>query len=57
MKFIYYNANPFNNQISDCVIRALSKVTGRTWNEVYEEVSDLARKEGLLFRIQYANTI
>lgn len=49
MKFIYYNANPFNNQISDCFVRSLSKVTGRTWDEVYKEVSDLARKEGLLF--------
>lgn len=49
MRFEYYNANPKGNSISDCVIRAISVLTGRSWYEVYDELSDLARKDGLLF--------
>lgn len=29
MAFIKYNANPSNNRVGDCVIRAISKLTGR----------------------------
>ena len=45
----YYNANTKNNFIDDCVIRSISVAEGRTWDEVYEELSILARKQGLLF--------
>ena len=45
----YYNANPQNNFIDDCVIRSISIAEGRTWDEVYEELSMLARRKGLLF--------
>lgn len=47
--FKYYNANKKNNFIDDCVIRAISVAEGKTWDETYEELSILARKEGLLF--------
>lgn len=29
--FRYYNANPVNNLIGDCVIRAISTLTGKDW--------------------------
>lgn len=45
----YYNANSHNNFIDDCVIRSISVAEGRTWDDVYEELSTLARKKGLLF--------
>ena len=47
--FKYYNANPYGNNISDCVIRSLSVLTNRNWHDVYNELSDLANKQGLLF--------
>ena len=47
--FYEYNANPYKNDIEDCVIRALSVLTNRDWEEVYDELSDLARDNGLLF--------
>lgn len=45
----YYNSNSKNNFIDDCVIRSISVAEGKTWDEVYEELSILARKKGLLF--------
>ena len=40
--FRYYNANPYGNNISDCVIRSISVLTNRNWHDVYDELSDLA---------------
>ena len=47
--FKYYNANPYGNNVSDCVIRSLSVLTNRNWHDVYDELSDLANDVGLLF--------
>lgn len=47
--FRYYNANPYGNNIEDCVIRSLSVLTDRTWEEVYEELTNLSSDVGLLF--------
>lgn len=35
MPFIVYNANPVHKQVIDCTVRAISKVTGKDWDEVY----------------------
>lgn len=35
MSWIFYNANPENNRIGDCVIRAISTALGKEWREVY----------------------
>ena len=52
--FTYYNANPYGRHISDCVIRALSVLTDRTWNEVYDEMTDLAGDVGMMFdRVEF----
>lgn len=34
----YYNPNPKSNRVGDCVIRAISCATGKTWDETYAEV-------------------
>lgn len=34
----YYNPNPFNKIIGDCVIRAICKVTDEKWNKVYLDI-------------------
>ena len=50
----YYNANPYNRHISDCVIRCLSVLTNRSWREVYDELTDLAGDVGLMFdRVEF----
>lgn len=35
MSFVYYNPNPERKLASDCTVRAISKVTNKTWEEAY----------------------
>ena len=46
--FRYYNNNPHKRHIDDCVIRAISLLTGRTWEETYNELSNLAIDDSLM---------
>ncbi|MBQ1758994.1 MAG: hypothetical protein IIZ94_04845 [Prevotella sp.] len=43
-RFVAYNANPKNKMVDDCVVRALSKATGKDWYEVYDELCGIGRK-------------
>ena len=45
MAYINYNANPKERKIGDCVIRALSKATGKSWDEVYDELYIIGKKK------------
>lgn len=45
----YYNANPHNRHIDDCVVRSLSLLTNKEWAEMYDELSDLASDNSLMF--------
>lgn len=45
----YYNANSKGNSVDDCVIRAISKAEGKSWDRTYQELSEYARKDGVLF--------
>lgn len=45
----YYNANAVNRFTDDCVIRAISVATGKSWDYVYDYMSDIAQYEGTLF--------
>ena len=44
----YYNANALNRYEDDCVIRAISCATNRSWDYVYDYLSDIAQYEGTL---------
>lgn len=44
----YYNANSKGKFVNDCVIRAISTAEGKTWDETYEELSDIAQKKGII---------
>ena len=44
----FYNANSRGNFTNDCVIRSISVAQNRTWDEVYNELTFLAREQGLL---------
>lgn len=45
----YYNNNPHNRFIDDCVVRSISLLTNREWADVYDELSDLASDKSLMF--------
>lgn len=38
MAFVFYNPNPQKNLVGDCVIRAISKLTNKPWEDVYIDV-------------------
>ena len=44
----FYNANAKGNFVNDCVIRAISVAEGKTWDETYLKLSDIAQEEGIL---------
>lgn len=41
MAYKVYNANPLKKKTSDCVVRALCKVTDLDWDTVYKELFDI----------------
>ena len=50
----YYNTNPFNRHIDDCVIRAISVLTNKSWYKIFDELSYLASNEGMMFdRVEF----
>lgn len=44
----YYNANANNNFVNDCVIRAISVAENKSWNDTYDDLSRIAKKNGIL---------
>lgn len=44
----YYNANPLGKIESDCFLRALSCATSKSWDYVYEKISDIAQSQGTM---------
>ncbi len=56
----YYNANAIGKLDEDCTIRAISCATGKSWDYVYEHLSDLAQEHGTMidnaeFILNYLN--
>lgn len=41
----YANPNPKGKETGDCVIRAISLATDKSWYQVYDELSSLGRAE------------
>ncbi len=44
----YYNANALGKLDEDCTIRAISCATGKSWDYIYEHLSDLAQENGTM---------
>lgn len=42
MSFIFYNPNPKDKFVGDCVIRAVSRLTHQDWKTTFRELCDLA---------------
>lgn len=48
MSYRYYNANALGKLQSDCFLRSLSCATGKSWDYVYEHISDIAQMQGMM---------
>lgn len=46
MSYKYFNANPNNNNVTDCFIRSLSCATNKSWDYTYNKISDMAQWNG-----------
>lgn len=44
----YYNANANGNFVNDCSIRAISLAENKSWGDTYDELSRIAKKNGIL---------
>lgn len=44
----YYNANSKGKFVNDCTIRAISVAEGKTWDETYTELSNIAQRNGII---------
>lgn len=44
----FHNANARGNFVNDCVVRAISVAEGKSWDETYKELSQIAQHEGIL---------
>lgn len=48
MEFVKYNNNPKQKITTDCVIRAISFATDKTWEDVYRDLVELGIGNGLM---------
>ena len=44
----FYNANANNNFVNDCVIRSISVAENKAWSDNYDELSRIAKRNGIL---------
>lgn len=44
----FFNANAKGINSSDCTVRAISCATGKSWDYVYEHLSDIAQAQGTM---------
>ena len=54
MAYVYYNANPANKTVGDCVIRAVSLLTKQSWEETYLGIVLLG---GVMYDMPSANHV
>lgn len=48
MGYVKENINPKGLKNGDCVVRALAKVTGRGWYDIYEELYLIGKREATM---------
>jgi len=48
MSYKFYNANARGKFVNDCTIRAISLAEGKTWDETYDELSEIAQRNGII---------
>ena len=52
--WVYSNPNPVNKLTDDCVIRALSIMLNKPWEEIHDDLSELSRE---MYDIQISNAV
>ena len=48
MSYKFYNANARGNFVNDCTIRAISLAEGKSWDDTYKELSNIAQRNGII---------
>lgn len=48
MSYKYFNANTNGNFVNDCTIRAISLAEGKSWQRTYDELSEIAGRNGII---------
>lgn len=48
MGYKHYNANANGNYVNDCVIRSISVAENKSWEDTYDELSRIAKRNGIL---------
>ena len=48
MGYKYYNNNALGKFENDCTIRSISCATGKSWDYIYDYMSDLAQSKGTM---------
>lgn len=48
MAYKYFNDNPLNKDTQDCTIRSISVAINKSWDYVYDMLSDLAQEQGMM---------
>lgn len=48
MSYKFFNANVRGYFVNDCTIRAISLAEGKTWDETYDELSEIAQRNGII---------
>lgn len=54
MAFIFRNPNPINNLVGDCVIRAISILTDKSWENSY---MDVVEQGGMMYDMPSSNEV
>lgn len=44
----YYNANSQGKFVNDCVVRAIAVAENKTWEDTYDNLSRIAKRNGIL---------
>ena len=52
MAYVFYNNNPRNKRVGDCVIRAIGKAVNQNWSDAYIGLCS----EGLVFKDMPSST-
>lgn len=48
MAYVFFNNNPYRKSTGDCVVRAISVITGMSWDETVDELVDVVHDIGEL---------
>ena len=48
MPYKFYNANARGKFVNDCTIRAISVAEGKSWDDTYFELSEIAQRNGII---------